>query len=206
MDEFVYETFREQISNTLKIQMLFNERIKAEEQLSLAVIELEKSNGELKNRYVIDELTGVFNRRGFYMHGGNLYKSAVITGGKAIMCFGDVDGLKKINDTYGHKEGDEAILVTALLIRESFGTDDIVARIGGDEFTVIAANKSTEIEIDAITKLVNSNFDRYNLVSKKPYKLAVSLGFSVYSPEIKLTFEELIQDADKQLYKQKNAK
>ena len=206
MDEFVYETFREQISNTLKIQMLFDERIKAEEQLNLAVIELEKRNGELKNRYVIDELTGIFNRRGFYMHGGNLYKSASITGGKAILCFGDMDSLKKVNDTYGHIEGDEAILVTALLIKDSFGIDDVVARIGGDEFTIIAANKSTIDEIDEITKRINFNFERYNLISGKPYKLAISLGFSVYSPENQLTFEELIQAADEQLYSQKKAK
>ncbi|MBC8059392.1 MAG: GGDEF domain-containing protein [Clostridiaceae bacterium] len=203
VDEFVYENFREQIGNTLKIQRLFDERIKAEEQLNLAVIELEKSNGDLKNRYVVDELTGILNRRGFYMHGGNLYKSAALTGGKAIMCFGDMDGLKKINDTYGHKEGDEAILVTALLIKESFGVDDVVARIGGDEFTIIAANKSTKDEINAIVQRIKSNFDRYNTASKKPYKLAISLGFSVYSPDQKFTFEELIQDADKQLYEQK---
>jgi len=203
MDEFVYETFREQISNTLKIQLLFDERIKAEEQLNLAVLELEKRNGELKNSYVIDELTGIFNRRGFYMHGGNLYKAAVITGGKAIMCFGDVDGLKKINDTYGHKEGDEAILTTALLIKESFGMDDIVARIGGDEFIIIAANKSTENDIISIKKKIDLNFNKYNFISNKPYKLTISFGFSVYSPDLKLSFEQLIEDADKQLYKQK---
>jgi len=206
VDEFVYETFREQISNTLKIQLLFGERIKAEEQLNLAVIELEKLNGELKNTYVIDELTGIFNRRGFYMHGGNLYKAASITGGKAVMCFGDVDGLKKINDTYGHKEGDEAILTTALLIKESFGTDDIVARIGGDEFIIIAANKSTESEINMIIKGINFNFNKYNSISNKPYKLSISLGFSIYSPEFKLSFEQMIEESDKQLYIQKKNK
>lgn len=203
INEFVYETFREQISSTLKIQMLFSERIKAEEQLNLAVIELEKRNGELKNSYVIDELTGIFNRRGFYMHGGSLYKSASITGGKVIMCFGDIDGLKKINDTYGHQEGDQAILTTALLIKESCEVDDIVARMGGDEFTIIAANKSTKNEINKISERIDSNFARYNLISKKPYTLAISLGFSVYSQDTKLTFDELIQAADKQLYKRK---
>ncbi len=203
VDEFIYETFREQISNTLKIQMLFDERLKAEEQLNLAVIELEKLNGELKSNYILDELTGIFNRRGFYMHGGSLYKSATLTGGKAIMCFGDLDGLKKINDTYGHKEGDEAILTTALLLKESFGKDDIVARIGGDEFVIIAANKSTKNEINETRKVINCNFDKYNSISNKPYKLTISFGFSVYSPDINLSFEQLIQSADKQLYNQK---
>ena len=183
--------------------MLFNERIKAEEQLNLAVIELEKRNGELKNSYVIDELTGIFNRRGFYMHGGSLYKSASITGGKVIMCFGDIDGLKKINDTYGHSEGDQAILMAALLIRESCEVDDVLARIGGDEFTIIMANKSTENEINKINEHITSNFTRYNLISKKPYKLTISLGFSVYSQDMKLSFDELLQAADKQLYNQK---
>ncbi|MEK6263244.1 MAG: GGDEF domain-containing protein [Clostridium sp.] len=202
-DEFVYETFREQISNTLKIQMLFNERIKAEEQLNLAVIELEKRNGELRNNYVIDELTGIFNRRGFYMHGGSLYKSAAITGGKAVMCFGDLNGLKIINDTYGHKEGDGAILAAALIIKESFGPADIVSRIGGDEFLIITANKSTKEEINKISENIKYNFDKYNSISKKPYKLSISLGFSVYTPKAKLSFDQLIQGADKELYKQK---
>jgi diguanylate cyclase (GGDEF)-like protein len=206
VDEFVYETFREQISNTLEIQLLFNERIKAEEQLNLAVMELEKRNGELKNRYVIDELTGIFNRRGFYMHGGSLYKSAVLTGGKAIICFADMDGLKKINDTYGHKEGDEAILAAALLIKESFGENDIVARIGGDEFTIITANKSSINEINQISQQIYSCFERYNHLSKKPYKLTISLGFSVYSQDSMLSLDELIQNADRQLYKQKKKK
>jgi diguanylate cyclase (GGDEF)-like protein len=203
IDEFVYETFREHISNTLKIQMLFDERIKAEEQLSLAVIELEKRNGELRNSYVIDELTGIFNRRGFYMHGGSLYKAAAITGGKAVMCFGDIDGLKKINDTYGHKEGDQAILTVALIIKESFGPDDIVARIGGDEFIIIAANKSTKDEINNLSETIKLNFDKYNSLCTRPYKLSISLGFSVYSPDTRHSFDQLIQVADKELYKQK---
>lgn len=203
LDEFVYETFREQISNTLNFQMLFDERIKAEEQLNLAVIELEKRNVELKTSYVIDELTGILNRRGFYMHGGSLYKAAAITGGKAIICFGDMDGLKIINDTYGHKEGDEAILTAALLIKESFGPDDIVSRIGGDEFTIIAANKSTKDEINKISETIKLNFDKYNAIAKKPYKLSISLGFSVYSPDMLLSFDQLIQAADKELYKEK---
>ena len=206
INEYIFETFRQQISNTLKIQMLFNERIKAEEELNIAVKELEKLNGELKSIYVIDELTGLYNRRGFFIHGENLYKSAAITGGKIILFFGDLDGLKKINDSYGHKEGDEAIAATGLILKRSFQADDIVARMGGDEFTMIAANKSSIEEIQLIIDKINNNFNLYNKVSKKHYKLSISIGFSVYVPSNKLSFEALIQNADKKLYEQKRWK
>lgn len=165
--------------------------------------ELEKVNGELRSRYIIDELTGLYNRRGFNAHGDNLYNAAMLTGGKFILCYGDLDGLKSINDTFGHKEGDEAILTAALLIKKSFDKDDIIARMGGDEFTMISANKSSEKEIDEIVKRIKYNFEEYNLISKKPYKLAISLGFSVYLSNVKLTFKELLHEADKKLYEQK---
>jgi diguanylate cyclase (GGDEF)-like protein len=206
VDEFVFENFREQISNTLKMQMLSKERRNAEEQLNLAVSDLKKANGELKSINVIDELTGIYNRRGFNINGGNLYKFAVITGGKFIFCFGDIDKLKVINDTYGHKEGDEAILNTALLLKKTFGNDDVIARMGGDEFTMIKANKSSTNDINVILESVNHNFNEYNKTSNKPYELSISLGFSVYSPELNYSFDELLQQADSKLYIQKRNK
>jgi len=206
IDEFVYETFREQISDTLRIQMLFNERKHAEEQLNLAISELEKLNGELRSKYVIDELTGLFNRRGFHLHGGNLYKAAMITGGKVILFFVDIDGLKSINDSYGHKEGDEAILNVANVLKDSFRSDDVVARMGGDEFIMLAANKFSESDIKDILMRIKTNFEKYNVNAGKAYELSVSIGYSVYLPEVNPTLEVLIQEADKRLYKTKRNK
>lgn len=165
--------------------------------------ELQKVNQKLSEKAIIDELTGLYNRRGFNINGKKLYKSVIKTKGEFVLCFGDLDGLKFINDTFGHKEGDNAIITAAKLLKNSFGKDDIIARMGGDEFTMIAVNKSSQKEIDEIIERIKHNFEEYNLISKKPYKLAISMGISVCLPDKNVTFEELIHEADSKLYEEK---
>lgn len=168
-----------------------------------AFIKIEKLVDENRAMY-IDELTGILNRKGFYHSGGNLYNAAVITGGKFTLFYGDLNKLKSINDNFGHKEGDEAIKAAAKLLKYSLGKDDIVARISGDEFIVIAVNKASEAEAKNIIKLIYNNFYQYNLASNKPYKLSISMGYSIYEPSVAATFEELIHEADLMLYESKN--
>lgn len=206
VNEFIYESFREQISNTLKLQQLFRERIRAEEKLNSAIRDLEKLNSELKSIYLIDELTGLYNRHGFNLHGSSLFKSAMITGGKLILCFCDMDGMKVINDSFGHSEGDAALKMMAQILSSSFEKEDIVARLGGDEFTIIVPNKSSRFEMDAISDRIQSNLADYNNKSGKPYKLSISTGFCSYNSGVSLTFEDLLMEADKQLYQQKKQK
>lgn len=203
-DGFVYETFREQISSTLKSQMLLNERRKAEEELNLAIKDLEKLNGELRSIYVIDELTGLLNRRGFMIHGGDLYKSAIKTGEKFIFLFGDLDELKLINDTYGHKEGDAALIAAGNILKNSIGDDGIAARLGGDEFTAIVTHKSTLEEINELKEYIMCNFNNYNSSSCKPYEIHMSIGFSTCTSQSNVTFESIIDEADKKLYENKH--
>lgn len=206
IDEYVYETFREQISNTIKIQSLFNERKKVEEKLNLAVKGLAKLNEELHGRTLVDELTGLYNRRGFYKNGENFYNNAAIRDKKFILCFGDIDNLKEINDNFGHEVGDNAILTTAQLLRKSFRNDDIIARIGGDEFIMIVKMGSSEEDIKAIKGRIKNNFDEYNLDSKELFKLTISLGFSIYTPSSNYSLKELINQADEKLYDEKKKK
>jgi diguanylate cyclase (GGDEF)-like protein len=168
-----------------------------------AFIKVEKLLEENKAMY-IDELTGTLNRKGFYERGSNLYNAAVITGGNFTVFYGDLNRLKTINDNFGHKEGDEAIKATAKLLKKSFGKDDIVAHISGDEFIVIAVNKASEDQVKNIIELINNNFNQYNLTSNRPYKLSISIGYSIYEPSIDATFEELIHKADLMLYESKN--
>lgn len=151
----------------------------------------------------LDELTGILNRRGFYKQGGDLFKAALITGGKFTLFYADLNKFKNINDSFGHKEGDEAIKLAACLIKNSFKNDDIVARMSGDEFVAIAFNKASEEEAEKIIEKIKTNFYIYNLNSKKPYKLSISVGYSIYMPNIATDFEELIQKADSMLYDRK---
>lgn len=177
---------------------IFSQAYMLAARFSNAFTEVEKLVEENKAIYT-DELTGILNRRGFYEQGGNLFKAALITGGRFILFFGDLNKLKVINDSFGHKEGDEAIKRTAYILKNSFGKDDIVARMSGDEFTAIAVNKSPE-EAKKIIELINSNFHKHNLSSNKPYKLSISIGYSIYQPNVNTTFDNLIHEADTMLY------
>jgi diguanylate cyclase (GGDEF)-like protein len=204
VDEYVFENLREFVTTTLKSQMLYNERKEAEEKLSIVVNELKKYNRELSDLSVNDVLTGLYNRRGFYIYGEDFYKSAIKTKESFIVFFGDIDGLKKINDTFGHKEGDEAIKAVANILKTSFRSYDIIARIGGDEFIIMAANIYSESDIATIMKRINCNFEAYYLTNQKPYRVSIIIGHSIYHPSSSMTFEELINHADKELYKKKN--
>lgn len=168
-----------------------------------AFIENERLIEENKAVYA-DELTGILNRRGFYEQGGQLFDDAVMTGESFILFYADLNKFKSINDSFGHKEGDEAIKETAFLIKNSFGKDDIVARMSGDEFVAIAVNKESEEEAEKIMDVIKSNFHKYNLHSKKAYKLSICIGYSIYRSNSVTTFDELISVADTMLYDNKS--
>lgn len=182
---------------------IFSQAYMLAAKFSNAYIENEKLLEENKSMYT-DELTGILNRRGFNSQGKNLFNAALITGGKFTLFYGDLNKLKIINDSFGHKEGDEAIKITAKLLKTSFGKNDIVARISGDEFIIIAVNKASEDDARRIIDHINNNFHNYNLSSNKPYKLSISIGFSIYQPSVITTLDELINQADTMLYHHKS--
>lgn len=170
-------------------------------EFSKAYADKEKLVEENKAMF-IDELTGILNRKGFYEHGSKLFEAAQITGSRFAIFYGDLNKFKNINDSFGHKEGDIALITTAQIIKNSFGKDDIVARMSGDEFTVIAVNKSLD-EAKDVLKLVINNFDEYNSSSNKPYKLSIGFGYSVFQSNLYTTFDDLIHEADTMLYQEK---
>jgi diguanylate cyclase (GGDEF)-like protein len=181
---------------------IFSQSYMLAAKFSDAFLEIEKLVEENKAMYR-DELTGILNRRGFYEQVDKLLKSALITDTKFILFYGDLNKLKAINDTFGHKEGDEAIKIAAYLLKNSLGKDDIVARMSGDEFVAIAVNKASEEDAQKIIELINSNYQKYNSISKKTYKLSISIGYSIYMPNSGTPFEELVQQADAMLYDNK---
>ena len=201
--QHVFENLREHISNTLKSETIFCELIENEEQLTQAVQELKVFNKKLNDISTIDELTGLYNRRGFNLYGDSCYKSMEASDKTFILLFGDIDGLKIINDTYGHLEGDEAIKAVARILKDCFRNYDIISRIGGDEFTVITVIPKSQNDVNEIMERINHNFYKYNSMSSKPYKVTMSFGYSVFSPEFFGTFEEHVKQADGRLYEQK---
>jgi diguanylate cyclase (GGDEF)-like protein len=204
-EEMVYITVQEQICTALHTALLFDERKQSEEKLKIALADLEKSNRKLQSLSLEDELTGLYNRRGFLLLAEQHYRFCRRDGRKFVVFFGDIDGLKMINDLYGHREGDHAIWQTARIFKNTFRESDIIGRYGGDEFVVIGLNDSAET-IPATQKRFCENMAQCNQNLNKPYEVSISLGAVEYDNQSGLTLEELIAAADKKLYEQKLAK
>ena len=153
---------------------------------------------------ITDELTGLLNRRGFFQFAyarlPYLSRHSEIS---AIVLFMDMDGLKHINDTYGHKEGDAAIAVCAKLLREVLRDEDIIGRIGGDEFVAFSSVKTAENSKDVIRR-IQKKFDEYNAQKIHPYPVSCSAGAVVLKKNAtREDFDAAIQSADNVLYEEK---
>lgn len=160
---------------------------------------------ELRAKSLADELTGLYNRRGFLFLAQQQLKIADRTKRGMLLLFADLDGMKQINDTLGHHEGDRALVETARILKESFRDADIIARMGGDEFAIIAmeARKdSAEILIDRIRE----KLDSHNAKGDFRHKLSISVGVARYDPECPCSLDELLARADASMYDQKQAK
>lgn len=132
-----------------------------------AVKELEVLNEDLKNISIIDELTGLYNRRGFFENAERYYKQSKRLEYHFLLLFIDLDKLKHINDTFGHEEGDFAIISVSKILKRSFRDIDIISRLGGDEFIVLAINAVND-DYPIIRERVDHNMEEYNLKLKKP--------------------------------------
>ena len=154
---------------------------------------------------ITDQLTGLYNRRGFLSLAEQQLKLAKRNKSGMLLFFIDLDGLKWINDTLGHEEGDKALIETANLFKESFRTSDIIARLGGDEYAALAI-EITETNTEIITGRMQSLIDTQNNQENRRYRLSISVGYSYYDPENPCSIDDLIARADKLMYEQKQNK
>jgi len=149
-----------------------------------------------------DELTGLYNRRGFITLGERHIELARRKGREMLLIFADIDGLKNINDTHGHAAGDQALVDAARLLRTTYRSADIIARLGGDEFTVFpleAGHDSAEILLSRLTY----NLNRENAAQGRPYVLSLSVGLGRFDPSQCQTVHQLLAEADRELYERK---
>jgi len=152
-----------------------------------------------------DELTGLYNRRGFFTLAEHLLKTAKREQAGLFMLYCDLDNLKEINDALGHQKGDWALIDTTNILKETFRGSDIIARIGGDEFAVVpieTTGDNLEIVINRLQKAVEMD----NAKSKREYKLSLSTGTAYFDPWSPCTIDELLSQADKSMYDQKRSK
>ncbi len=160
---------------------------------------------EIRSLSLTDELTGLYNRRGFTLLAEQEVKLAHRMKRAMLLFFGDVDNLKTINDTWGHAQGDLALQEISAILKENFRESDILARIGGDEFVVLAVDASKE-NAEIITNRILASLEARNQQDEKTYHLTLSLGAARYNPEAPCTVSELLTQADGLMYHQKQAR
>lgn len=152
-----------------------------------------------------DELTGLYNRRGFAVLAEQQLKTAFRLRTGAVLIFSDLDGLKGINDTLGHKEGDRALIETAQILKKTFRGSDIVARLGGDEFVVFAM-ENEGYDMNTLTRRIQHAIEAANAAPDHPFTLSLSIGMARFDPRNPRSLDALLAESDSLMYENKQKK
>lgn len=156
---------------------------------------------ELGNLALTDELTGLYNRRGFMALAERQLKVGRRSGRGMLLFVMDVDGMKHINDTLGHLEGDRALKRTAEVLERTFRDSDVVARLGGDEFAVLAIEAAGHSEATINARLFECL--KSKCAKEHPYQISLSLGLARFDSSSRTSIAELMAKADQAMYEQK---
>jgi diguanylate cyclase (GGDEF)-like protein len=170
--------------------------------LQAEIAQRKKAEEQLRALSFTDELTGLFNRRGLLTMGEHQLKLARRTRRPLLLMYADLDNMKRINDKFGHMEGDAALIEAADILREVFRESDIIARIGGDEFVILAVD-SDGAAAEALINRIHQRCILANLKKARPYVLAMSAGSAEFDPSQPATLEELGAQADRAMYTEK---
>jgi two-component system cell cycle response regulator len=168
-------------------------------------IERHRLFSALRSLSLIDDLTGLYNRRGFSDLGEQYLKLARRSGRGVTMVYLDLDRFKTINDSLGHHVGDRALIKVADILRATFRRSDIIARLGGDEFGVLAleaADESSELLVQRLRERVTD----FNDTSPEPYQLSVSIGMAHHDEDLRVRLEDMVAEADSAMYREKHGK
>lgn len=171
---------------------------------AIDVTELMAVQKQLRALSLEDDLTGLYNRRGFMTLAEQQIKLELHNGTARglTLLFADMDGLKAINDTYGHEAGSAAIKTLARLIKSVVRGADVVARWGGDEFVILSIGAQNE-NCQRMVDRIYAALDEHNAGSREPYLIACSIGVTPIDSNDPRTFEEIIKTADEEMYAEK---
>ena len=199
----LYQRIEKNIANTrYALISLFNSMKQVIANLSEDIL-IEQE--EFKKYASLDDLTGLFTRNEGMIYLEKQIQLSKMNETHFVVCFIDVDGLKQVNDTFGHQIGDELLKSFAQILKESIRSYDIAFRYGGDEFVLILY-KATIREANIVLTRIQNKIDEFNAKVQKPYKIQISYGFAEYSPTSNLNSEDLIKIADENMYKVKKEK
>lgn len=194
-----------QLAISLNFISLMKQQMSTQQKLAISAAELNEKNKLLNRLSITDALTGINNRRGFLDNVQTQVNSQYNEGRHAMFVFADMDNLKQVNDRFGHKNGDYAIKSIAKILKESFEPEDIIGRIGGDEFVGFAFVED-EQKPEQIKKAIAERSKALNDSCGKPYYIDISLGISTFVCSTMLNIEDVLHNADEALYENKKQK
>lgn len=165
--------------------------------ISCLIIYLNIQNSQIHEDY----LTGLYNRRQLDIYLKNCIRNQQ-EDELIFMVMLDLNYFKKINDIYGHMEGDEALKHTANILIDSFRSEDFISRYAGDEFVIIAILEDENLKEEMIER-VRRKFEEFNKTDITSYDIDISLGYDIYKPDLKMDADDFIKHVDKLMYKDK---
>jgi diguanylate cyclase (GGDEF)-like protein/PAS domain S-box-containing protein len=164
-----------------------------------------RTEDELRELSLVDELTKAYNRRGFMALAEQQIKVAHRTKKEMSLFYADLDDLKKINDSLGHEAGDAALVEAVDILRDAFRDSDIIARLGGDEFVVLAIDAG-EGQVASLTRRIRDRAKARNLRPESAFRVSFSLGIVRYDPDNPCSLSDLLAMADRRMYQDKAAR
>lgn len=167
-------------------------------------IERHRLQKNLQNLSLLDDLTGLYNRRGFLAL-SEQHLRMIQRKGAALLIYLDLDDLKLINDSCGHLEGNRALVVTANVLRACFRQSDILARLGGDEFCVLMTDAGQD-SAQQVRKRIQQRADFINVLSSWNFRLSLSVGIAEVPVTQQPSLDQLLRIADAQMYEEKRNK
>lgn len=203
-EKIFYQTMFELITKEIVSSIQISQAEKEKVNLETRNISLAEYSEKLHTLSLTDELTQILNRRGFYEaaeHTINNYASFAKHG---LVIYGDMDGLKRINDTFGHEAGDRAIKAEADILKKLFRSTDIIGRLGGDEFAIVAPDMTIS-DFERIRNNLAQKCAEYNAKEIDPFVLSISVGCAEFSKE-QSDLDALLNEADQRLYEEKRMK
>jgi two-component system, cell cycle response regulator len=159
----------------------------------------------LRSLSLIDDLTGLYNRRGFMDLGEQHLRLARRTGRALTLVYVDLDRFKAVNDAHGHHVGDRGLLKVTEILKATFRGSDILARVGGDEFAVLALEASGE-DAEMLVRRLRDGVDSFNEAGGEPFHLSISVGVARYEDASRMRLDELLARADAAMYEEKRVK
>lgn len=191
---YLLKPFRElELRSTIEVALA---RHAAAQDLQRTNDELTRRSSSAELRSETDELTGLHNRRGFLLLGERILSQDRRAGHATLLVYADVDGLKAVNDEFGHPTGDAMLCDVAHTLRDTFRESDLIARLGGDEFAILVSNPAPRL-----LELVSQRFDlRAAALEQRPYPLSISMGGALAPVGSEASLADLVAEADRHMY------